>query len=111
MRIKWDIEEMIALVDIFFLYKYGKITDLDRELTKLSLVLIRRADMLGIKHDEKYRNANVIRMIFANIQYVDSKGKEGMSGAGAIVYYAYYMYKVDRVRFREILDEFESKYR
>lgn len=48
MRIRWDIEEVVAMISIYFRYKSGEIQDLKSELTKLSHALNYRADILCI---------------------------------------------------------------
>jgi hypothetical protein len=110
MRIRWDIEEVVAMISIYFRYQSGEIQDLKAELTKLSHALNHRADILGISHDETFRNMNGMNMIFQNVTYVDTDGQEGMSGVSSMIYYVYYMYKVDRSRFDEILNDFIKEY-
>ena len=80
-KIPWDMEEMVALVDLYHRYENGMISNLSKELYDLSKCLINRADLLMITHDEKYRNVNGINMIFQNIRYVDTNGKTGLSSA------------------------------
>ena len=44
-------------------------------------MLVRRADALGIEHDEKYRNINGLAMQFDRIKYMDTKGAKGLRGS------------------------------
>lgn len=53
-KIKWELEEAVVIVDLYFHFESGVITDLDAELIKLSQTLNRRADNLGIIHDENF---------------------------------------------------------
>ena len=53
---------------------------------------------------------NGMNMIFQNVTYVDTDGQEGMYGVSSMIYYVYYMYKVDRSRFDEILNDFIKEY-
>ena len=61
MKINWDFEEAVALVN-----SYNNITEkgLDEqdEIHKLSRVLNKRANILGIEHDDVYRNPTGINM-------------------------------------------------
>ena len=66
-KIPWDMEEMVALADLYYRYENGMISNLSKELYDLSKCLINRADLLMITHDEKYRNVNGINMIFQKI--------------------------------------------
>ena len=45
-RIPWDMEEMVALVDLYYRYENGMISNLSKELYDLSKCLINRADLL-----------------------------------------------------------------
>ena len=94
-RICWDIEEAVSIVNLY--YKYKNCTNcssaLKSELQELSYTLNKRADILNIHHDEKFRNLTGVKMIFHNVQYVDTNGKEGLSSASSIIYEAVNMYK------------------
>lgn len=70
---KWDLEEWIGLVKVYFEHKDKSRSELNELLSPLSLMLVRRADALGIKHDEKYRNINGLAMQFDRIKYMDTK--------------------------------------
>ena len=110
MKVHWDIEEMVALFEVYNLQKSNNIDDLEQRLSKLSNQLILRADTLGIQHDAKFRNVTGLKMMLQNIRYVDSGNTQGLSQAGSVVYYVYYMYKVDIKYFSEILNNFHKKY-
>jgi len=109
-RVKWAVEEMAFLADFYFNSKNRCIEDIDSELQRISRVLNKRADMLGIEHDDKFRNIAGIKMILENIRFVDEQGKNGLGNASAMSYYVVYMRKADRTHFNEILSEFNSKY-
>ena len=67
LRVNWDIEELVAIVDIC-LHREGKTPDIiSAELEELSLALNLRADKLGIIHDDKYRNLNGMNMTYQNV--------------------------------------------
>lgn len=110
LRIKWSIEEMVFLTDFYYKSKNRPAEDLNSELLKLSQVLNKRAEILQIEHDDKYRNVIGLKMMLENIRYVDEQGKNGLGNASAMSYYIVYMHKVDREHFNEILNEFYLKY-
>ena len=109
-RIKWALEEMVAMVDLYFRNKAGLIDDMEIEYVMLSDALIKRADSLGVKHDEKYRNINGMKMIYQNVRFVDTNGQDGLSSKSKMVKNAVTLYRTDKVRFDEILAEFQKKY-
>lgn len=109
-KIPWDMEEMVVLVDLYYRYENGMISNLSKELYDLSKCLINRADLLMITHDEKYRNVNGINMIFQNIRYVDTNGKTGLSSASQLVYDVVNLYRTDRKQFNQILNQFNFNY-
>ncbi len=109
-RIRWDIEEVVAIVDIYFRNLAGKIEDLNAELLKLSQALNIRADHLNIKHDDKFRNLNGMQCIFENIRYVVTDGETGLSNAAKLHYKVVDIYFNEREKFDAILREFWKKY-
>ena len=109
-RIKWDIEEIVAIVDIYFRESEGKINDLNNELSNLSKILRKRAKMLGILHDSKFRNLNGMKCIFQNIRYVATNGKSGLSSVSKLHYDVLNMYNHERIKFDTILNDFIQKY-
>ena len=63
MKIGWDVEELVALIDIYRNSSEKSAAQIEKELLTLSYVLIRRANTLGIAHDEKFRNLNGMKMM------------------------------------------------
>ena len=109
-RVKWDIEEMVALCDLYLKNKKSLVLDMNSELLKLSTILNKRADMLGIEHDDKFRNLSGLKMIMENIRFVDEQGKDGLANTSNMACYIVYMSRVDKQRFYEILKDFYRKY-
>ena len=109
-RIKWSIEEVVAIADLYFRYECGEINNLTLDLERLSQVLKRRADILGIVHDEKFRNLNGMQYIFENIKYVATDSEKGLSNASKFLQQIIDMYYNDHELFNEILDNFRQKY-
>ena len=109
MRIPWDLEEAVLLINYYF--EHGEIfyisNDEAREISKL---LRCRAERLSIPVDEKFRNITGIKMQLACVHSVVTDGQHGMANAGKIFYDAYALYKENRCLFDKILKEFYEKY-
>ena len=71
-RVPWELEEMVAMVDLYYRDKNGKVDKLIDELSELSRKLNKRAEILNIDHDYKYRNLNGMKIIFQNVRYADT---------------------------------------
>ena len=109
-RIRWATEEAVAIVDLYFRFERGEITDLNAELNKLSRILNRRADVLGIVRDEKFRNLNGMKCIFQNVRYLATGGKVGLPNASKLHSDTVDLYRNDREKFNAILKSFREKY-
>lgn len=101
---------MVALCDLYLKNNKSLVLDMNSELLKLSTILNKRADMLGIEHDDKFRNLSGLKMIMENIRFVDKQGKDGLANTSNMVCYIVYMSRVDKQRFYEILKDFYRKY-
>ena len=99
------------MVDIYFRYSNGEIVDLDAELIRLSEILNRRADILNIKRDSKFRNFNGMKCIFQNVRYAATDGKVGLSSASQLHYDVIDLYYKERKIFDKILEDFYQKYK
>ena len=104
-KIKWSIEEAVVL---FSFYING--TTNKQDLKKLSDAYKRRAEILGIKIDAKFRNMNGLSMQLGCITYVVTGGKHGFSSASKLFYETYDLYKTKPELFASILQEFKDKY-
>ena len=106
-RVKWEMEEAVAL---YFLYiKYGFPIP-KKSLEQLSLALNKRAEILGIDKDEKFRNISGLNMQSACIQYVATNGEKGLSAASKLFYDVHDLHSEERDKFQKIVDEFVEKY-
>ncbi len=76
-KIKWDQEEAVALLDLYFQHKSLPIPK--AEVQSLSVALKLRGKKLGIFADEKFRNIAGLNMQLACIHYVVTDGNEGLS--------------------------------
>lgn len=108
-KVKWDLEEAVALYDLCV--KNGKFSDVDsKSITKLSMLFKKRARILQLDIDDKFRNEAGMNMQIRCIQYVVTNGEEGLSKVGKIFYDAHHLYVADRKKFDAILNEFYQKY-
>ena len=115
-RVPWDIEEVVALVDICARSEENRLgaKTLSDELMDISQVLIHRGDILGIEHDEKFRNYSGIRQqYYFRILVAFTDGRKGAPTGSPrqIDYDVVEMYRNDRAKFNEILNAFNQKYR
>lgn len=84
-KVAWDVEELVALIDVYR-KSDGKTTDqIEKELMDLSKSLTLRAQKLGIKHDEKFRNLNGMKMMFQNVVYTATNGQQGLPSASSLL--------------------------
>ena len=95
---------------MYFRFESGGISDLNAELSELSRILNRRADILGIAHDEKFRNLNGMKCIFQNVRYLATNGETGLANASKLHSDTVDLYRNDREKFDAILKSFREKY-
>ena len=107
---KWDLEEWIVLVKVYFENKEKTRSELVEVLAPLSSMLVRRADALGIEHDDKYRNINGLAMQFDRVKYMDTKGEKGLSAFSELAEAAIEMYHTDRDGFEILAEKCWTKY-
>ncbi len=109
-KVGWAVEEMVAMVDLYYRDKNGEVDDLSAELERLSIKLNDRADKLHIEHDEKYRNLNGVNMIFQNVRHIDMKDNAGLENASKLIGEVLKLYKEHNDLFRRILKDFYALY-
>ena len=104
-RVKWELEEAVALFDLYF--KNGSNLNVDNEaLLSLSRIYQNRAKWLKLDTDSKFRNLSGLRLQLGCVHYVVTDGKEGMSNTSRLFFQTYELYLTDPDRFRSICDEF-----
>ena len=108
-RVRWQLEEAVALMDVYFRYG-GTLRIPEDELLHLSRLYQNRARILGLRVDEKFRNLAGMQMQMGCIHYVVTDGKEGFSAASKLFYQTYELYKNRPDEFQKICDEFHRKY-
>lgn len=60
-RVRWELEEAVALMDLYF--RYGATLSVPNdELLKLSQIYRNRANILGLNVDDKFRNLSGMKM-------------------------------------------------
>lgn len=108
-KVKWELEEAVALVNLYF--ENGKSTDVPLERLKaLSQLYAKRANALQLAIDDKFRNVAGLKIQLACIHYVVTNGNEGMSNASKLFYQTCDLYWEDPDRFNKILRSFYEKY-
>ncbi len=109
-KVAWDVEELVALIDVYR-KSDGKTTDqIEKELMDLLKSLTLRAQKLGIKHDEKFRNLNGMKMMFQNVVYTATNGHQGLSSVSSSLQKVYKMLLTNPDVFELILEEFTGRY-
>lgn len=102
-KISWDRYEVALLFSSYIRVAEG--SDINAEVTKLSMTLRNLATYRGIQIDKTYRNVNGMKMQLANVQYLFTDGEKGLSGASAIIRQMYELYRTSPTEFQVILDE------
>lgn len=109
-KVTWDVEELVALIDIYRKSVESDNFDIDSELQVLAGRLVKRADKLGIEHDDKFRNYNGMKMMFQNAIYVATDGRQGLSSASLRMQKIYSLLMSNPDVFDMILEDFNSRY-
>ncbi len=102
-RISWDCYEVALLLNSYERVAEG--LDINTEAAKLSATLRNLATRRGILIDETYRNVNGMKMQLANVQYLFTDGKKGLSGASAMIHQMYELYTTNPAKYQMILEE------
>ena len=110
-KVSWDVEELVALIDVYRNSMEKSSEEIENELLALSKAFVERAKRLGIEHDEKYRNMNGMKMMFQNVVFVASNGDRGMSAASSSMKKVFDMMSSSPEVFELILLEFTKRYR
>ena len=72
-RVRWELEEAVALMDLYF--RCGATLSVPNdELLKLSQIYRDRANILGLNVDDKFRNLSGMKMQLGCIHYVVTDG-------------------------------------
>ena len=108
-RIKWDVEEAVALMQLYF-DNDCKISVDSEQVENLSKIMKQRAAILGFYVDDNFRNITGLEMQLACIHYVVTDGKEGLQNASTLFYETYDLYLKCPKIFSRIYDEFVEKY-
>lgn len=80
-KVNWDVEELVALIDVYRSSGNMSVAAIEENLSALAERLVKRADKLGIAHDEKFRNLNGMKMMFQNVVFIATEGKQGLSAS------------------------------
>lgn len=110
-KVDWDVEELVALIDIYLREQRGEVSNLSAELEELSATLNRRAEQFGILHDEKYRNMNGMKLQYQNVDCIATNGARGLSSYSEAMKIVFQMSQLCPKAFQLILREFNLRYR
>ena len=84
----WDKEETILLVSEYYRTKNLSRLEQQRSIEFISKLLRKRAEMLGIPIDDRFRNVTGIEMKFGNMQALDkeviSSGRIGLKNVSSL---------------------------
>lgn len=108
----WDNEEELLLVDLYFelLSNNISIQKADNRISELSKLLNKRAKTLNMVVSDTFRNIEGIRMKLGNIQFIDTLGKCGLSGASAMDKRCVEEYKTNYNQFTKNVCKIKDKY-
>ena len=81
---KWSYEEEVLLVNLFFYTRNHSLSQNEQAIAKLSAYLFDHAKNAGYSVDEKFRNITGIKMKLQNLEYIASKGRQGLSSHSAM---------------------------
>lgn len=109
-KVNWDVEELVALIDVYRSSGNMSVAAIEENLSALAERLVKRADKLGIAHDEKFRNLNGMKMMFQNVVFIATEGKQGLSAASSSMQKVYSLLLSNPEVFEMILAEFNRKY-
>lgn len=108
---KWELEEEVLLVELYYKMKKGAIENIDCEVNALSILLNARADKLRLQKDDKFRNSVGIKMKLQNLTYIDTDGEKGLSSHSAMDVKIMYMYSNNHDQFIKIHDYIKEKFK
>lgn len=101
-RIDWDIYEEAILVYYYLAIEKGAISR-EKAKTELSHKLRNKALKQNLVIDTTYRNENGMLMKLANIMFLFSDGKKGLSSYSKLDKEIYDIYRNDYIKFQELL--------
>lgn len=102
-RIPWDRYEVVLLFRAYERVANG--SDINTEAANLSETLRSLAIRRGVTIDDTYRNINGMKMQLANVQYIFTDGKKGLSGASAKIRQMHELYTTNPEEYQSILKE------
>lgn len=109
LKVTWDVEELVALIDVYRKSNGKTSEQIEKELAALSKKLAIRAQKLGIIHDEKFRNLNGMKLMFQNVVYIATNGESGMSSASSSIRKVFKLLDACPEVFELILNEFNKR--
>ena len=109
-KVNWDVEELVALIDIYQKSLASANYDVDEALKNISEQLWIRAERLRIIHDDKFRNENGMKMMYQNVVYIATNGEQGLSSTSSRMKKVYSLLCSNPDVFKMILEDFNRHY-
>ena len=109
-KVNWDVEELVALIDIYQKAVSSADYDVDAVPRALTKQLWIRAELLEITHDEKFRNENGMKMMYQNVVYIATNGQQGLSATSSRMQKVYSLLRTNPDVFMMILEDFNRHY-
>ena len=107
---KWQLEEAIMLIDLYFRSPSLSAKQFESECLTLSALLRNRALLLGIPVDERYRNGNGIKMRLKSVKFLVTGGNLGLNSPSKASAKALELYHTLPKVFAQLVQEFEERY-
>lgn len=107
---KWSYEEEVLLVNLFFYTRNHSLSQNEQAIAKLSAYLFDHAKNAGYSVDEKFRNITGIKMKLQNLEYIASKGRQGLSSHSAMDQAVYQQAADNYLTFKEEVARIEEEW-
>ena len=107
---KWSYEEEVLLVNLFFYTRNHSLSQNEQAIAKLSAYLFDHAKNAGYSVDEKFRNITGIKMKLQNLEYIASKGRQGLSSYSAMDQAVYQQAADNYLTFKEEVARIEEEW-
>jgi hypothetical protein len=112
-ELKWDIEEEVLLIELFYFLKENGRDNRSHYIHELSKALNVRADILGLEKGTRshvFRNYASISIKLANIEFIAADGKSGLASYSDLDKETFMMYHNEPTKFSEVSTKTKSKY-
>lgn len=109
-NIKWEEEEVILLIELYFKLKATKYDKNKPEILELCDLLRKRADKLNITINDTFRNKTGVFMKLKNIEAVENKSLVGLSNYSKLDRNIFNKYINNQQKLKDDSNEIREKY-